>query len=252
MSKYEAPEGLASRGRHTRGHISWGLWVMLAIFHPMADLIFRREVRHPERIPAHGPAILVANHVSITDPVSFARAVWDAGRIPQFLAKSTLYRGFAGVILRSAGQIPVYRATSAAQDSLRAAIAALERGELICIYPEGTVTRDPDWWPMVAKNGVARLVMAVDAPVIPIGQWGPQLTHDYHTKKWSVFPRKRTICKVGVPLDLSAYRGKQVTVDLLRAITDEVMVGVREQLAEIRQEQPPERFYRDARTGADE
>jgi len=225
---------------------------MVIIFHPMADLIFRREVWHAERIPAQGPAILVTNHISITDPVSFARAVWDAGRIPQFLAKNTLYRGIAGIILRSSGQIPVYRATSAAQDSLRAAVAALQRGEVVCIYPEGTVTRDRDWWPMVARNGVARLVLAVDAPVIPVGQWGPQLTHDYHTKKWSLFPRKKTICNVGEPLDLSAYRGRAVTGELLREITDAVMMGVQQQLAEIRHETPPATFYRDERTGAEE
>ena len=240
------------RGRRSRGHISWGLRLMVIIFHPMADLLFRREVWHGERIPASGPVIIVANHISIADPVSFARGVWDAGRIPQFLAKNTLYRGVFGVILRSAGQIPVYRATSAAPDSLRAAVAALERGEVVCIYPEGTVTRDPDWWPMVARNGVARLVLSVDAPVIPVGQWGPQLTHDYSTKKWSVFPRKQTICNVGNAVDVSGYRGRPVTGELLQEITDKIMVSVRHQLAEIRQVPPPADFYRDARTGADE
>lgn len=244
--------GFVVRGRSSRGHISWGLWLMLVVFHPMADLIFRREVWQGERIPPTGPAIIVANHISIADPVSFARGVWDAGRIPQFLAKNTLYRGVVGVILRSAGQIPVYRATDAAQDSLRAAVAALQRGEVVCIYPEGTVTRDPDWWPMVAKNGVARLALAVDAPVIPVGQWGPQLTHDYRTKKWSVFPRKDTICNVGDPIDLSAYRDRPVTAALLREVTDEIMVSVRDLLAEIRQERPPAHFHRDAETGADQ
>jgi len=252
MSHQEEPMAVVPRGALSRGHISWGLRLMAIIFHPMADLIFAREVWHSERIPASGPAIIVANHISIADPVSFARGVWDAGRIPQFLAKNTLYRGIFGVILRSAGQIPVYRATSAAQDSLRAAVAALERGEVVCIYPEGSVTRDPDWWPMVAKNGVARLVLAVDAPVIPVGQWGPQLTHDYHTRKWSVFPRKPTVCNVGEPVDLSSYRGRPVTAALLRQITDEVMVSVRHQLAEIRQEPPPSGFYWDSRTGVDE
>jgi len=225
---------------------------MVIVFHPMADVLFRREVWHSERIPHTGPAIVVANHVSIADPVSFGRAIWDAGRNPHFLAKNTLYRGIFGVILRSAGQISVYRATSAAPDSLRAAVEALERGEVVCIYPEGSVTRDPDWWPMLAKNGLARLIMAVEAPAIPVGQWGPQLTHDYHTKRWSLFPRKKTICNVGEPVDLSDYRGRQVTAGLLRELTDQVMVSVTTQLAEIRQVQPPSTFYRDAKTGTDE
>lgn len=224
---------------------------MVIVCYPLADILFRREVWHAERIPADGPAILVANHVSISDPVSFARAIWDAGRIPQFLAKNTLFRGFAGVVLRSAGQIPVYRATSAAQDSLRAAVAALERGEVVCIYPEGSVTRDPDWWPMVAKNGVARLALAVEAPVIPIAQWGPQRTHDYHTKRVTLFPRAQTVCNVGMPIDLSGFRGRPLTGAVLREMTDEVMGIVRDLLAEIRQEAPPAAFFRDARTEDD-
>lgn len=239
----------AQRGRRNRGRISWGMWLMVVVFHPMADLLFRREVWHSERIPARGPAIVVANHISIADPISLARCIWDAGRIPRFLAKSTLYRGIFGVVLRSAGHVPVYRSTSAAPESLGAAVAALERGELICIYPEGSVTRDPDWWPMVARNGVARLALAFEAPVIPIGQWGPQMTHDYHTKRWSLLPRKHTVCNVGAPLDLSSFRGRPVTGPLLGQVTDHVMFSVRDCLAEIRQATPPPTFYADAESG---
>ncbi|MDQ4039033.1 MAG: 1-acyl-sn-glycerol-3-phosphate acyltransferase, partial [Actinomycetota bacterium] len=59
-------------------------------------------------------------------------------------------------------------------------------------------------------------------------------------------------CSVGKPVDLSAYRSRPVTPELLREITDEVMLRVRDQLAEIRQEPPPPTFYRDALTGTDE
>ena len=45
------------------------------------------------------------------------------------------------------------------------------------------MTRDPDWWPMQARTGVARLALTTDAVVLPVAQWGPQEVHDYHRKK---------------------------------------------------------------------
>ena len=47
-------------------------------------------------------------------------------------------------------------------------------GECVVVYPEGTITRDPDLWPMVGKSGAARIALATGCPVIPIGQWGAQ------------------------------------------------------------------------------
>lgn len=238
------------RGRRTRGRISAGLWIMRVVFWPMADLLFTREVHGADRVPATGPALLAANHVSITDPVHFARFVWDAGRVPRFLAKSSLYRWPAGLILRSAGQIPVYRATPQAPDSLRAAVSALDADAVVCIYPEGSVTRDPQWWPMAAKNGVARLALETGAPVIPVAQWGPQATHDYHTKTWSVFPRKHGIIRVGEQVDLSRYLGRPSTAALLREVTEVIMDRIRAELSIVRAEPAPTVIHPNPATGS--
>ena len=136
--------------------------------------LFKRDWRHIERIPKDGPAIIAVNHVSYADPFVVARLVWDAGRIPRFLGKAPLFEvPVVGTILSAAGQIPVRRATRAAADSLDDAVAALRAGEIVVIYPEGTVTRDPDFWPIVGKTGVARLaLLAPQVPLIPVGQWG--------------------------------------------------------------------------------
>ncbi len=48
----------------------------------------------------------------------------------------------------------------------------LARGDMIAIFPEGTLTRDPDLWPMVARTGAARMALETGVPVIPVAQWG--------------------------------------------------------------------------------
>jgi 1-acyl-sn-glycerol-3-phosphate acyltransferase len=145
-------------------------------------------------------------------------------------------------MMHGAGQIPVYRGTADAATSLRDAVDALARGECVVIYPEGTTTKDPDSWPMVAKTGIARLVLlSPDTPVVPVGQWGP---HRMGGFSWRRLGRRRTSwASVGEPLDLSRYRGKEPTAETLRSITDEIMRAVRDEIAQFRDEPPPAEFY---------
>ena len=83
-----------------------------------------------------------------------------------------------------------------------------------------------------------------DAPVIPIAQWGPQVALDVERRKVRPLPRHEARAVAGPPIDLSAYRGKPLTAELLREVTDVIMGAVRDQLAEIRGETPPEQFFR--------
>ena len=86
--------------------------------------------------------------------------MWDHGRIPRYLAKAGLFKNkFLGFFLRSAGQIPVYRASKDAVGAYDAAVAAVRDGKCVVVYPEGTITRDPDLWPMVGKSGAARIAL---------------------------------------------------------------------------------------------
>jgi 1-acyl-sn-glycerol-3-phosphate acyltransferase len=234
--------------RVTRRPVPWALRLCVLVVFPVASLVFRLRYRHAERIPPTGAVLLVANHVSVLDPLACARLVWDSGRVPRFLAKESLFVGIAGTILRAAGQIPVYRGTSAAGSSVHAAKAALDAGDVVVIYPEGSVTRDPDWWPMQARSGVARLALTTDAVVLPVAQWGPQRVHDYHSKRLHLRLRTPADYLVGEPVDLSAQRalvraGHPLSGELLREVTDLLMVQVREQLGELRGEQPPATFH---------
>jgi 1-acyl-sn-glycerol-3-phosphate acyltransferase len=232
----------------TRGRLSYGMLVAIAVVYPFASLMFRLRYRHAERLPARGPVLLVANHVSILDPIACARLVFDNGRLPHFLAKQSVFKGFVGTLLRSAGQIPVARFSADAHAALDAAKADLDAGNLIVIYPEGSVTRDPDWWPMQARTGVARLALTTEAVVVPVAQWGPQRVHDYHRKKLHLRFRAPAEYLVGEPIDLTAARAKvrdggPLSVELLRETTDLIMTRVREQLAELRQEPAPLTFH---------
>ena len=191
---------------------------------------------------------MVANHVSILDPIACARLVFDSGRFPHFLAKESVFKGLAGTLLRGAGQIPVARYSSSAHGALDAARADLESGNVVVIYPEGSVTRDPDWWPMQARSGAARLALSTDAVIVPVAQWGPQRVHDYHRKKLRLRFRAPADYLVGEPVDLTALRaqvraGRPLSGELLRETTDLIMSRVRDQLAELRAEPAPETFY---------
>lgn len=216
------------------------------LVYPLVSLLFRRRWIGLHQIPATGPAIVAVNHISYADPLIFARYIWDAGRVPRFLAKESVFRlPFPlGRIVTGAGQIPVHRDTADAALALQYAVEALRRGEVVLIYPEGTVTRDPDFWPMQAKTGVARLaLLAPGVPVVPIGQWGAQNFLDFYAHRFRPWPRKRITISAGPPVDLSDFAGRAPDAAVLHQMTDRIMAAVRDQVAAIRGEQPPAEFY---------
>ena len=222
------------------------VWVTALIFYPIS-WIGKTTPTGAENVRRSGGVLLVMNHVSHLDPVVDAVFVHRNGRVPRFLAKESLFRTpvFKHLISR-AGSIPVYRASTAAGDSLVAAKEALRDGKLVIIYPEGTITKDPDGWPMHARTGVARLALDClehDIPVLTAARWGTNFILNGYTKKFRPFPRKKIYFSVSEPVDLSAYRDRPVNNELLRQVTDLLMGRVREQLAVERGEQAPTEFY---------
>jgi len=211
-----------------------------AILRPLLMVLTKRDWRGAEHIPREGGVIVCPNHISYFDPLSFAHFVHDRGRTIRFLAKEVLFRiPVVGRIIAGAGQIPVYRGSRDAALAFRDAVAAIRRGECVAIYPEGTVTRDPDRWPMVGKTGAARVALATGAPLIPIAQWGPQEVLAPYSKRLRLFPRKTMHVVAGPPVDLSEFADRDVTPELLRAATEKIMAAIGALLAEIREEQPP-------------
>ncbi|GAA1977067.1 lysophospholipid acyltransferase family protein [Catenulispora subtropica] len=207
---------------------------------PLLRLLMKRDWRGGENIPKTGGVVIAANHLSHVDALAFGHFVYGNGRIPRFLAKSGVFKNkFVGSVLRAAQQIPVYRDTADAANALRDAIAAVEAGEAVTVYPEGTITRDPGLWPMAAKSGAARIALTTGCPVIPVAQWGPQEILAYTERRPHLLPRKRMVILAGPPVDLDDLRALPTTPETVKAATDRIMDAITELLAKLRGEEPP-------------
>ncbi len=211
-----------------------------AVLRPPLAALTKRDWKGGENIPAEGGVIVVTNHISYIDPIVFGHFVHDHGRPVRYLAKASLFDiPLLGPFLRSAGQIPVHREKRSAGDALTEACEAIESGESIVIYPEGTITRDPGLWPMVGKTGAVRVALRTGAEIIPVAQWGAQHILKPYGKVPKFLPRKTVHVQAGPPVDLSPYRSGDPHPSVLKKATTEVMARITELLAGIRGEKPP-------------
>jgi 1-acyl-sn-glycerol-3-phosphate acyltransferase len=224
-----------------------GFWfgLVVAIVKPFLLIWTKRDFRGLQNMPASGGVVFVTNHISHFDPFVLGLYIWECRRIPRLLGKASLFKlPIAGRIITSAGQIPVYRDSAEAADAFRAAVAAVEKGECVGVYPEGTITRDPDGWPMTGKTGAARIALMTGCPVIPIANWGAQeVFASYGSLRVRLLPRKTMRVIAGEPVDLSAFQGKPITNELLHEATEVIMHRVADELGVLRGETPPKELY---------
>ncbi len=221
-----------------------GPWfgVAVGVLKPAVALTARPRWSGLSNVPPHGGLIVAANHSSLVDPVLLADLViFGMGALPRFLAKEAMFRGNGpvGRVMRGARQIPVRRGAADAGTALGPAVEALERGECVVIYPEGTTTRDPELWPMQARTGVARLALLSGAPVLPVAQWGAHRIHRRGSARVHVLPRTVVSLRVGSPVDLSEWKGRPLDAHVLRGATEAVMSAVTGELEQLRGELRP-------------
>lgn len=205
---------------------------------PLAILMrhaVRVDWRGAGHIPAGG-AVIASNHVSYFDFLTLSQFLLAAGRWPHFLAKESIFRApVIGRVLTACEQIPVHRGTARAADALTAAIAAIERGQAVVIYPEGTITKDPEQWPMRGRSGAVRIALETGCPLVPVAQWGPQDVIPGPRPGWPrLLPRKTIRIAAGEPLDLTAHLGKPVTTELVQGLTEDLMARITTLLADLR------------------
>lgn len=218
-------------------------WPLASIVVPLVSYFARIEITGRENLPRRGAYVLAPNHYSEFDPLIVAVAVWRLGREPRFMAKESLFRiPVLGAALRATGMIPVARSSSAmaAKETLRHSRELVEHGRGVIVYPEGTLTRDPDLWPMRGKSGAARLALAGDIELIPMAQWGTHEIMGRYEKALKFWPpRKRVRVLIGKPIDVSDLRLLPNEGAAIIAATDRLMAAVTSLLEELREEKAP-------------
>ncbi len=233
-----------AKARRLHQRRGWAWSTVVAIVKPTLLLTTKRNWVDGEKIPETGGCVVAVNHISHLDPMTLGHFLYDHGRLVRYLAKDALFRTpVIGHIVEDAGQIPVARMSQGAASAFDAAVEAVREGELIGVYPEGTITKDPDGWPMRGKTGAARIALATGCPVIPVGQWGAQEVLPAYTVRPHVVPRRTTSYKVGDPVDLEDLRGQPLTPQVLHQATDRIMAAITALVEDLRGETaPPVRF----------
>jgi 1-acyl-sn-glycerol-3-phosphate acyltransferase len=196
-----------------------GWWVFgVAVVGFFWRILFRTRIEGIDRIPSSGPAIVAGNHVSALDGVVLALVTGSRGhRMTRFLVAAEFFRKlWCGWALRVYRQIPVRRGQRD-QGALDDAIETIRGGALAGIFPEGTVNAEPEAGLLRGRRGAARIALATDAPVVPVGIWGTQARWPkpgLHARRpW----RPVVVISYGEPI---APKGDPESTDDVQAFTD--------------------------------
>ena len=156
----------------------------------LSRIVYRVRVFGRENIPEQGGALIVANHVSYMDGFLLLSS---SSRPIRFVAHADHVNRFGiARLTRVMGVIPI-RSTDgpkAIVNSLREARAAVEDGELVCIFPEGQLTHSGHVEQF--HRGMMRIVDGLDAPIVPIyldELWGSIFSHERGRVLWKM-PRR--------------------------------------------------------------
>lgn len=169
---------------------------------------FRYRRRQRERMPLTGPVLIVANHGSYLDPLLVGAI---SNRPLRYLARSTLFRGAFGELIRRMGAVPVERDGVGVGGS-RTILAALAHGDPVLVFPEGT--RSPDGRLGRLRPGVVRIAQRSGAPLLPVWIEGSARAWP----KGARVPRPRAVTvRVGEPYRIGATADPRQEIDALRS-----------------------------------
>lgn len=216
--------------------------VVKGIAKPLMGTWVKMDVSGEEHLPAEGAFIITPNHISNFDPVCIATFMMQRGYPVRFLAKAELFRTpIVGQILRAMGMVPVERNSDDPAAVLEYARQALRDGECVGIYPEGTLTRDPQMWPMKPKTGAARLALDTGVPVIPIAQWGAHEVMPRYAASIDLRPQRPITIRVCPPVDLSDLMTDEgsANYEAVQEATRRIHAAIVKGVEEIRGEKAP-------------
>ena len=126
---------------------------------------------------------------------------------------------------------------------MKAARDLAKNGLGVIIYPEGSLTRDPELWPMRGKTGAVRMALDAGLPLIPAAHWGTADLMPRYSGRLKLFPRKPIDVLIGKPIDMSPFLGKPVDQKLLTQATLILMNTITELQSQLRGEKAPEKRW---------
>ena len=216
---YDSPCFYGKDTGGTKRFFNWFVYVAAYFMRPLFKLLFRFKVVDAHNLPKLGePVVYAINHVSYADPAIGWTALYRYGGT-RFLARSSLFKPFAGGALARAGAIPI-DPESADRTALKRAVAALKRGESVAIFPEGTRMNSPE----KVYNPHAGVVLIANmgkAKIVPIGCSGTDRIKP-PGKFFFRFPR--VYLKVGKAIDPKAAKYKELDKkDRTQTILNDVM-----------------------------
>jgi len=221
------------------------------ILGPLLHLLFWVKVSGKEKLPKKGAYILVFNHVTHLDPLVVAYATFfGLKRGPHFLAKGGLFKiPVLGPLLIAAGQVPVYRSGRTNIEPMSAAYEFLKAGHVITIFPEGTLTREPNGWPMRGKTGSVRMAIEAGVPIYSAGQWGSEVVLPTYTKNLKPKPWHKVSVQIGEEINLDKFHGRKLSTEELKDATEIVMKAITKQVEILRGAKAPAKLYDPAEHG---
>jgi 1-acyl-sn-glycerol-3-phosphate acyltransferase len=194
---------------------------------PVLRVLHRPLVTGLEHVPATGPVIIAANHISFADEIF---TPLTARRQVHYLAKAEYFTspGIKGAAMAKLfgglGLVPVDReATHAAAASVQVCVDVLHRGLAFGIYPEGT--RSPDGRLYKFRTGVARIALRTGAPVLPVGLIGTDKVQPEGRRRWHFTQPE---IHYGTPLDFSGRAEDERSSRVLREVTETIRRAVQE------------------------
>ena len=179
----------------------------------------RFDFKGVHHIPRDGGAILSINHVGYLDFALTGTAALPTGRYVRFMAKKEVFDNkLAGPLMRGMHHICVDRSSGSA--SFVAALRALRAGEIVGIFPEGTISVSFEIKEL--KSGAVRLAMAAGVPVIPTIVWGSQRIWTKKVKRNLRREKFPVTVAFGEPL----YFDKQSNVEASESVLRETMIAM--------------------------
>jgi 1-acyl-sn-glycerol-3-phosphate acyltransferase len=186
---------------------------------------FNFDFQGQDNVPRKGGAILAINHTSYLDFALAGTAALPAKRYVRFMAKKELFDNkVAGPLLRGMHHINVDRSNGSA--SFVAALGALKSGEIIGIFPEGTISTSFEIKGL--KSGAVRLAIGAGVPVIPTIVWGGQRVYTKGVKPNVKRGKIPVTVSFGAPITYSRDTDVEVAEAHLREVMIQLLRDVQE------------------------